>query len=257
MMQRNEGGARYGRMAALLFFLVAGCAGGPPPGGGRETYAYNYPHAVPPDYAYRTGRVFGPPEGPVSRFAKSAGAGAGAFLPGRGFFSDRRSAALVAKTGELAAALLRNGGSGIGDDYAFTVSTFVSLGSLYRTSSFGRFLGEQLIADLQHAGIEVVEVRKTEGLLVKEGFGEYGLSRDMNELNYIHEAQARVTGTYTVSGDKVFVSARILRNSDGAVLSAANLVFDRDALVADLLADEDEPVAAATTEPASVRVRAY
>ena len=103
-------------------------------------------------------------------------------------------------------------------------------------------LGEQVIGELQHAGIEVLDMRKTPGLLVHQKLGEYGLSRDMEELPYIHEAHATVVGTYSEATDQIFVNARILRNSDGLVMASASMVLEKNALLSSLLEDEAAPV---------------
>jgi len=142
----------------------------------------------------------------------------------------------------LSKQLLENAKEEIDDSYALMVTTFVNLNSLYSTSSLGRYISEQLISELQVAGVNVIDVRKTPALMISEGHGEYGLSRNMDELSFVQPIQAMVVGTYTVAEGKIFINARVLRNSDGMVLSAAHLTFDVDAVMARLLADEGMPV---------------
>jgi hypothetical protein len=61
------------------------------------------------------------------------------------------------------------------------ISSFGELKNLSRTSSFGRYLAEQLMGELQRQGHRVVELRKTTNIHVQERRGEYGLSRNAAE----------------------------------------------------------------------------
>ena len=151
-------------------------------------------------------------------------------------------------------ALIANASEVVADEYVVAVSTFVSLDNLYATSSLGRYLGEQLLSTLQQEGLEVIEVRKTPGLMVSPYHGEYALSRSMDEISLVQGAQAVVVGTYAVAGQEIFVNARLLRNDDNRVLSSASLVLPIDALTANLLANESMP---ASTRTAKVAIRAF
>lgn len=215
-------------------------------------YFYNYPHAIPPDYVFRTGRVFSPQNMKGGAWDK--------FLTLFGEkeleteeFAPAKAAALQRIIGKLGKALVTNAEEDLRDEYTVTVSTFVNLNNLYSTSSLGRYFGEQMIGELQKEGIGVIDVRKTPGIMVSLRQGEYGLSRDMDELSFMHHAQAMVVGTYSVTDTELFVNARILRNDDGLVLSTASLVLPIDSLVGRLLADESVPEG----HGASVSLRAF
>ena len=146
-----------------------------------------------------------------------------------------------ARTRELVRQLLQNSADGIAEEYVLTVNSFVNLNSLYKTSSLGRYLSEQMIGELQAAGVEVIDVRKTNSLMIRESFGEYGLSRDMHELRNNHDSQAMVVGTYTYANGQILLNARVLRNADGKVISHANSAFALDSLTGQLLKDEAAP----------------
>ena len=206
-------------------------------------YFYNYPHAIPPDYVFRTPRVFSP-----RNMSSSVFAGFGAGQAGGPAGSAGQGTALQAKVNELGKALIANASEVVADEYVVAVSTFVTLDNLYATSSFGRFLGEQLLSTLQQSGLEVIEVRKTPGMMVSPHHGEYALSRSMDELGLVQAAQAVVVGTYTVAGQEVFVNARLLRNEDNRVLSSASMVLPIDAMTANLLANESMPASARTAQ---------
>ena len=211
-------------------------------------YFYNYPHAIPPDYVFRTGRVFSPRNMSQSGLPAFAQAGGGQ-ADGAG-----QGAALHARISQMGKALIANASEVVADEYVVAVSTFVSLDNLYATSSLGRYLGEQLLSTLQQEGLEVIEVRKTPGLMVSPYHGEYALSRSMDEISLVQGAQAVVVGTYAVAGQEIFVNARLLRNDDNRVLSSASLVLPIDALTANLLANESMP---ASTRTAKVAIRAF
>lgn len=148
---------------------------------------------------------------------------------------------LRARTRELVRQLLQNASDGVADEFVLTVNSFVNLNSLYQTSSLGRYLGEQMIGELQAAGVEVIDVRKANSLMIRESSGEFGLSRDMDELSRTHGSQAMVVGTYTYAHGQILLNARVLRNTDGMVISHANLAFALDALTGQLLQDEALP----------------
>ena len=208
-------------------------------------YFYNYPHAIPPDYVFRTGRVFSPTNMgqsmlPATTLGKSdENVAVGAVSHGMQLNGLVRG---------LCEKLLLNAREEVADEYVVMVSTFVNLNNLYATSSLGRYLGEQMIGELQVAKVDVVEVRKSPGILVSRNHGEYGLSRDMDELAFVQSAQAMVVGTYTVSAGEIFVNARLLRNEDNMVLSSASMVLPVNNLTSRLLADEAMPLAASTTQ---------
>lgn len=207
-------------------------------------YQYNYPHEIPADYVFRTGRVFSPQE--LRRRQPAASAEGEEGRESAGGLSEAAIRSLVQQ-------LLRGGREDILDTYSLAVTPPVSLHNLYATSSFGRLLGERLLGELQRAGAEVVDVRKTPALLISQRHGEYGLSRDMDELPFVLDAQAVLVGTYTATAERVQVELRILRNQDGRVLTSARHDFDMSGEVAALLADEGVPPRPAAT----VRVQGH
>ncbi len=201
-------------------------------------YQYNYPHEIPPDYVYRTGRVFSPQE--LQRADAEAGKAAAAVPAG-----DPLGGPIAA----LAAQLLASSQEELDEDYGVVVSTLVNLGNLYATSSFGRVVSERLLGELQRAGLKVIDVRKTPGLLISGRHGEYSLSRDMDELAFLQAAQAVLVGTYTMTGERVLVDLRLLRNKDNRVLASARHDFDASREVITLLADEGMPMGRGAAVP--------
>lgn len=123
----------------------------------------------------------------------------------------------------------------LADGIAFTV--FADLKKLTRTSSFGRYLSEQLMGEFHKQGFPVVEVRKSSSIMVMEKKGEYGLSRDVKEIGSAAQARTMLTGTYTVAGDHIMVNAKILDNANATMLSSATVLFEKNTLTEALLSD--------------------
>jgi len=197
-------------------------------------YFYDYAHEVPKDYVFRTGRVFETEGGKDGEEQDTASVAA----PHVDF---------VAVVSELAGMLLENASSDIREESVVAVTSFVNLNNLYLTSGLGRLLSELLIGELSRRGIEVVDIRKTPSILVSRFLGEYGLSRDMDELSFVQDAQATAVGTYAVSGPQVVLNLRLLDNRDNRVLASAVATLPRTANVAALLADERMPQPEAQT----------
>ena len=120
---------------------------------------------------------------------------------------------------------------------ALIVCTFVELKKMYRTSSLGRYLSEQLMNAFQQHAYTVVEARKTKSVLIEERYGEYGLSRDTEEIRSSVTAAAMLTGTYMVLGDHVVVTAKIIDNETATLLSSVTTMLPRNELCNNLLAD--------------------
>lgn len=183
---------------------------------------------------------------PAPGGASSAPSGAGGqVLP---------SAALVLQNHihELGQGLMDNSAEPMAD-YGLVVTSFVNLNKLYATSAFGRLLAELMLTEMQTSGLDLVDVRMSSALQIRQGHGEYGLSRDMDQLAYVHDAQAVIVGTYNVVGDRVIVNVRLLHYGDGKVLAASSTVIPLDEVVAELLKDEAPPPPA----PVAVGVRPY
>ena len=198
-----------------------------------------YVHRIKPEYMYSTGQV---------ERKDTAGKRLWDFWPIKTepdqghLFEAEEATELRARVRELSRQLLANAQESIAEEYVITINSFVNLSNLYKTSSLGRYIAEQLIGEMQMAGVEVIDVRKTAGLMIYEKHGEYGMSRDMNELDYAHASQAMVVGTYTYAQGQIFLNARLLQNADGMVLSNASLVFDLDPVTRQMLSDESKPM---------------
>jgi len=122
-------------------------------------------------------------------------------------------------------------------DKGILVCTFVELKKLTRTSSFGRYVAEELMGEMQQRRYPVMEIRKGQAVLIQEKRGEFGLSRNPAEIGQGVAAGAMLTGTYTASRDSIVVNARIIDNRSSRLLSSATAIIPRNHLAEQLLAD--------------------
>lgn len=98
------------------------------------------------------------------------------------------------------------------------IATLSDIGQLEESSPLGRLIAEQLASRLANAGYTVTEVRLRQGLLVREGEGQFVLSHDARQLTQSAGAQAVVAGTFTPAKDAVYVNLKILQASDGRIM---------------------------------------
>lgn len=251
-MRGTEMAKRMMRMGIFLTMLAGVLpgraeAGSFFPAGSGETLAGD----VRPDYVYRKERLPSPTDDGFLSSVSDLFNGAEEQPPPP--LPAELATELKLKVRELSRQLLEQTVDPFDDDYRVIVSTFVDLNRLYRTSGLGRVIGEQLIGELQRAGIDVVEVRLSPSLQIEQGYGEYSLSRDMLQLSYAHDAQAVVAGTYIIRDGQVMVNARMLNQGDGLVLASAGVVFEENDFVRALVKDEGMP----PREGKSVRFRDF
>ncbi len=136
---------------------------------------------------------------------------------------------------EIALQLLENFRDEAGPDGPVAVATFVDLNNLYRTSPFGRYIAEQLMGELQRAGFNVVEIRKADSIMVKPRYGEYGLSRDIQELARQSSARYVLAGTYVTKGRYILINARLISNENNMVASSGLKILRKDPFLEKLL----------------------
>ncbi|MDR2160896.1 MAG: hypothetical protein LBO77_01985 [Desulfovibrio sp.] len=136
-------------------------------------------------------------------------------------------------------------------------TSLVRLDTLDDTSSFGRLAGQQIASRIAQHGFLVLDVRLTHALTVSKE-GEFMLSRDMGRLLAAeYNAHAVLVGTYSPSGNKIFVSARVLRLADGAALAAYEYHLPYDSDAASLLAKSGIAAADAVWRRYTARGQAF
>lgn len=117
------------------------------------------------------------------------------------------------------------------------VATFVDINNLEVSSGLGRVIGEQIGSRFAQQGFTVIEIKMRNNIFVREGSGEFALSRSIKEISQSHNAAAVIAGTYAVGRQSVFVNARLIRATDNLVLAAYDYVLplgpDAKALIAE------------------------
>ncbi|RUQ31675.1 MAG: hypothetical protein EKK68_07290 [Candidatus Competibacteraceae bacterium] len=116
-------------------------------------------------------------------------------------------------------------------------ATFVDINNLEVSSGLGRVIGEQLGSRFAQQGFTVIEIKMRNNIFVREGSGEFALSRSVKEISQSHNAAAVIAGTYAVGRQSVFVNARLIRATDNLVLASYDYVLpmgpDAKALLAE------------------------
>ncbi len=104
-------------------------------------------------------------------------------------------------------------------------ATFVDINNLDTSSGLGRVIGEQLGSKFAQQGFTVVEIKMRNNIFIKEGAGEFALSRSIREISQSHNAAAVIVGTYAVARQSVFVQARLIRAIDNLILSSYDYIL--------------------------------
>jgi len=109
------------------------------------------------------------------------------------------------------------------------VASFVNIDDLEASSTFGRLIAEQIATRLAQHGLRVIEMKlRQQSVFIREGRGEFMLSRDLRQISEIHKASAIAVGTWADGGDRLYISARLVRPTDNIVLSAQDDVIRMD-----------------------------
>ncbi|MFO1370875.1 MAG: FlgO family outer membrane protein [Candidatus Competibacteraceae bacterium] len=104
-------------------------------------------------------------------------------------------------------------------------ATFVDINNLEVSSGLGRVIGEQIGSRFAQQGFTVTEIKMRNNIFVKEGAGEFMLSRSIKEISQSHNAAAVIAGTYAVARQSVFVQARLIRATDNLILASYDYVL--------------------------------
>lgn len=126
------------------------------------------------------------------------------------------------KVKELADQLL---GSGMGLGLVVMPSSFVHQDRYDVSSSFGRYVAEQMIHEFTSRGVRVREYHLQKAIDMRPAQGDFAMSRRGPDVSVASRNVAVLTGTYYWDKENVFVNARLVRGGDGDVLATGSLVF--------------------------------
>jgi len=129
---------------------------------------------------------------------------------------------------------LRFRGLSLGE--SIMAASFVNIDDLTESSTLGRMVSEQIASRLAQHGFKVVEIKlRQESVFIEEGKGEFLLSREVLSLGETRGAQAVLVGTYAVSKDFIFISARVVRTGDNSLVTGYDYELPNDSTTRSML----------------------
>ena len=102
------------------------------------------------------------------------------------------------------------------------VASLANINNLEQSSTFGRVISEQIGGHLTDADFRVLDTRLRSRIFVKQGSGEFLLSREVREVSQTYDAAAVLVGTYAEADGSIYVSLRLVRSTDSLILSATS-----------------------------------
>lgn len=132
---------------------------------------------------------------------------------------------LIATNHSAAENLLALSSTKLSKSQPVLVASFVDVDNLESSSTFGRITSEQVASKLSQSGYPVIEMKLRNNVFIKEQSGEFILSRELVNLSTEHDAQAVLAGTYAVGTNSVWVTSKLIRTTDGVILSSYDYVL--------------------------------
>jgi TolB-like protein len=110
------------------------------------------------------------------------------------------------------------------------VASFVNVDNLNESSTFGRMISEQISSRFKQLGYTSIELKLRTTIFIKEGSGEFLLSRELSDISTKHNANAVVVGTYAIASDRVYLTVRVVNVADSTILASYdyNVPMTRD-----------------------------
>ncbi len=106
------------------------------------------------------------------------------------------------------------------------LSTITPVDAIETATPFGRLVTEQLMTQLAKKGFDVVEARTALGYSIRNGAGEFILSRDKNRLKEEFSADFILAGSYARTTNEILVNTRLIATRSNSVYSGATAQFD-------------------------------
>lgn len=126
--------------------------------------------------------------------------------------------------------------SGFPCDRPVMAASFVNINNLEESSTLGRVISEQISSRLAQHCIQMKEIKlRRTSIFVRQGEGEFALSREVRHLSEEQEVYAVLAGTYAISDYTVFLSARVILVQDNTILAGEEYELDRTLVTDDLL----------------------
>jgi TolB-like protein len=132
---------------------------------------------------------------------------------------------IVAMSYDAADILMARAGTLIDGSKTIVAASFVNIDNLDNSSSFGRIVSQQLASRFTQKGYKVTEMLLRNNIYIKEGEGEFLLSRTLKSISAQHNVQAVIVGTYAIAANNIYVVAKLVRATDSIVLSSHDYTF--------------------------------
>ena len=110
-------------------------------------------------------------------------------------------------------------------DQPILTTTFVSNNDLDETSKFSRILQEHLTSRFVQMGYTVREIKLRNSLQIEPGQGEKILSRRLEDIQPTQKAQAISVGTYSLTNDAIYISARLINPENSNIISSNDYIM--------------------------------
>lgn len=144
---------------------------------------------------------------------------------------------LKLKVRELADQLLSTESmTSLGDAIALPTS-FVNQDNFNQSSSFGRYIAEQMFYEMNQRGLAVREYRVGNEIVSRPGQGDFFLTRSAGSIVMNSRRAVALVGTYYSDRNNVYVNARLINGVTGMVLRTANVVFPQTSASRAMLAN--------------------
>lgn len=136
-------------------------------------------------------------------------------MEGSYYAADALAGQLLERTGSPEATLL--------------AASFVNINRLEESSTLGRLISEQISSRMAQHGFRVLETKlRQNSIYIKEGEGEFLLSRQLQEISASHNSDLVIVGTYTVAEKSIYISARIVNAGNSTIVSGYDYQLRRN-----------------------------
>lgn len=119
------------------------------------------------------------------------------------------------------------------------VTSFVNLNNMKKTSTFGRVFSELLMTQLQTRGISVTEMRQGNVIDIKQGGGEFILTRNTRNIAKTYSANSILAGTYTITRESIILNGRLINLETNDIVSSWTNRVSRTKEVNSLFTDQN------------------
>ena len=113
------------------------------------------------------------------------------------------------------------------DRGTITITSFVDANKLEKTNLVGRTISESLFFELFKRGFKVTDFRGKDAISVNSK-GEFYITRDVSRIKPRTPNTFVLAGTYSIVGNNIFISARIMDNKEGRLVSAARVLYSNE-----------------------------